>query len=82
MIPFDEMMTKIMETGPIEYDDLIKDFRRQKSNSLEYSKRRSFLLSSKEELPKITLSKKISLNFFLILKITKFIKKIVFTFNI
>jgi len=51
-------MAQIHNENPIDYTDLIGgDFKMQRSMSGGYSKRRSFIMNSKEDLPKITLSK-------------------------
>ena len=50
------MMERIFESKPIDYTDLIKKFEKTRSMSQSYTKRRSFVLNSKEETPKISLS--------------------------
>ena len=56
MIPFDEMMERIVENKPIGYEDLLKDFKRKKIMSISYTRRRSFIMNVEEGIPNIVIS--------------------------
>ena len=45
-----------MDEKPIDYNDLLQDFHKHRTSSMGYTKRRSFVLNSQEDLPKINIS--------------------------
>lgn len=56
-ISFDEMMDKITnDNEPIDYEKLMKEPEIARKDSMSFTKRRSFILTNKEQLPKFILS--------------------------